>query len=224
MARLELARASARRRARPPAPAARSRGAWDEGRAAAAAPRRVPGAPGLRRLPQEVREERYREWAAELPAILHDPQVRPAPWRAVRMLVYAADTLRGTALTPGWARGPRSRLSVAGDLLFLVAALVLVAFNAWSAAQAPEDWQKYLLPAWGGFRGLSHSQARPPRRAHDRIALHQLHPDACGLECGAGELAELPFRSVGLHPPPDPPPGLVAPRRHARTGQARSEG
>ena len=57
------------------------------------------------RLPPEVREERYREWAAELPAILHDPQVRPAPWRAVRMLGYAADTLRGTAMTPGWARG-----------------------------------------------------------------------------------------------------------------------
>jgi hypothetical protein len=89
------------------------------------------------RLPQEIREDHYREWAAELPAILHDPQVRPAPWRAVRMLVYAADTLRGTALTPGWARGPRSRLSVVGDLLFLVAALVLVAFNAWSVAQTP---------------------------------------------------------------------------------------
>jgi hypothetical protein len=101
-----------------------------------------------RRLPQEIREEHYREWAAELPAILHDPQVRPAPWRAVRMLVYAADTLRGTALTPGWARGPRSRLSVAGDLLFWVAALALVAFNSWLVAQAPGDWQEYLLPAW----------------------------------------------------------------------------
>ena len=31
-----------------------------------------------RRLPRDIREERYREWAAELPAILHDPQVRPA--------------------------------------------------------------------------------------------------------------------------------------------------
>jgi hypothetical protein len=100
------------------------------------------------RLPQEIREEHYREWAAELPAILHDPQVRPAPWRAVRMLVYAADTLRGTALTPGWTRGRRPRLSAAGDLLFLVAALVLAALNTWSIVQTPGDWQKYVLPAW----------------------------------------------------------------------------
>ena len=161
-----------------------------------------------RRLPQEIREEHYREWAAELPAILHDPQVRPASWRAVRMLVYAADTLRGTALTPGWARGPRSRLSVAGDLLFWVAALALVAFNSWSVAQAPGDWQEYLLPAWSVLfvayliRKRVHCRRHPPRRAHDRIALHQFHPDACGLECGAGELAELRLRSVGLHPLP----------------------
>ena len=52
------------------------------------------------RLPQEAREERYREWAAELPAILHDPQIRLAPRRAARMLGYAADTLRGAAMTP----------------------------------------------------------------------------------------------------------------------------
>ena len=70
-----------------------------------------------RQLPQDVREERYQEWAAELPAILHDPQVRFALRRAVRMLGYAADTLRGTAMTPGtgspaWVpRSPRrSRL------------------------------------------------------------------------------------------------------------------
>ncbi len=57
-----------------------------------------------RRLPHEIRDERYREWAAELPAILQDPGIRLAPHRAVRMLLYAADTLRGTALTPGRAR------------------------------------------------------------------------------------------------------------------------
>jgi hypothetical protein len=31
-----------------------------------------------RRLPEGVREERYQEWAAELPVILHDPAARPA--------------------------------------------------------------------------------------------------------------------------------------------------
>jgi hypothetical protein len=54
-----------------------------------------------RRLPPETRDERYREWAAELPAILHDPQIRLAPRRAVRMLGYAATTvLATTALIP----------------------------------------------------------------------------------------------------------------------------
>lgn len=57
-----------------------------------------------RRLPPEIRDERYREWVAELPAILHDRKIRLAPYRAVRMLGYAADTLRGTALRPGRTR------------------------------------------------------------------------------------------------------------------------
>src|SRR5690349_13667662 len=30
-------------------------------------------------LPPDLREEQYREWAAELPAILHDPQARFGP-------------------------------------------------------------------------------------------------------------------------------------------------
>jgi hypothetical protein len=57
-----------------------------------------------RHLPAGARNERYREWVAELPAILDDPGVRPAPRRAARMLRYAAGTIRGTALTPGSAR------------------------------------------------------------------------------------------------------------------------
>lgn len=57
-----------------------------------------------RHLPAEARDERYREWVAELPAILRDPGVRPAARRAARMLCYASGTIRGTALTPGSAR------------------------------------------------------------------------------------------------------------------------
>ncbi|HMD25803.1 MAG TPA: hypothetical protein VKH61_17020 [Streptosporangiaceae bacterium] len=57
-----------------------------------------------RHLPAEARDERYREWVAELPAILQDPGVRPAARRAARMLRYASGTIRGTALTPGSAR------------------------------------------------------------------------------------------------------------------------
>src|SRR6202034_3770069 len=76
------------------------------------------------RLPQDTREERCQEWAAELPAILHDPQVRFAPWRAARMLAYAADTLRGAAMTPGRIPGPIARRGLAFNLLFLVIFLV----------------------------------------------------------------------------------------------------
>jgi hypothetical protein len=58
-----------------------------------------------RRLPARIREERYQEWLAELPVILHDREAGPAPLRVVRMLAFAADTLRGTTLAPGAYRG-----------------------------------------------------------------------------------------------------------------------
>jgi hypothetical protein len=100
-------------------------------------------------LPQDIREERYREWAAELPAILHDPQIRLAPWRAVRMLGYAADTLRGTIMTPGRARGRSPRTSAALDLLFLVGGLVVVVWGVWGIVQAPGDEKYYSWLVWG---------------------------------------------------------------------------
>jgi hypothetical protein len=102
-----------------------------------------------RQLPQDAREERYREWAAELPAILHDPQVRFAPWRAVRMLGYAADTLRGTAMAPGTARGRISRLRATLDVPLPVAGLVVVTLSVWAVVQAPGNWLNYLRLAWG---------------------------------------------------------------------------
>jgi len=61
-----------------------------------------------RLLPGEIRDERRREWTAELPAILRDPDTRLAAHRAARMLRYAAGTVRGTALA---ARGARGRLT-----------------------------------------------------------------------------------------------------------------
>ena len=42
-----------------------------------------------RRLSADTRDERYREWAAELPAILRDPGIRLAARRAARMLGFA---------------------------------------------------------------------------------------------------------------------------------------
>ena len=98
-------------------------------------------------LPQDAREERYREWAAELPAILHDPQVRPAARRAARMLAYAADTQRGTITTPGTARGQIPRRCA--DVLLLAAGLVVTALSVWSIVQAPGNGLNYLRLAWG---------------------------------------------------------------------------
>jgi hypothetical protein len=60
-----------------------------------------------RRLPDDTREERYREWTSELPAILHDPGVRFAPRRSARTLFYAADTLRSTRSLRRAAGSPR---------------------------------------------------------------------------------------------------------------------
>ena len=75
---------------------------------------------GCRRLPGEAGGERYREWTAELPAILRDPDVRSAPARTARMLRYAAGAyragrrLRGSVGSPrpvsgGWASRSRRR-------------------------------------------------------------------------------------------------------------------
>ena len=49
-----------------------------------------------RRLPEDMRAERSREWSAELPAILDDQSIRPALRRAVRALTYSAGIARTT--------------------------------------------------------------------------------------------------------------------------------
>ena len=98
-------------------------------------------------LPKDIREERYREWAAELPAILHDPQIRLAPRRALRMLGYAADTVRGTALMHARARRQTPAMTVA-LIILLIADLVVVTWNIWNIAGAPGYPLNYLRLAW----------------------------------------------------------------------------
>ena len=58
------------------------------------AERRIRGA--CRRLPEDMREECYREWAAELPAILGDRGGARGFVRAVRALSYSAGISRAT--------------------------------------------------------------------------------------------------------------------------------
>ena len=89
-----------------------------------------------RHLPAEARGERYREWVAELPAILRDPGVRPAPRRAARMLRYASGTIRGTALTPGSARRVMAHMAGAA-VSFIITGL---AFYRLGWAKTPQEW------------------------------------------------------------------------------------
>lgn len=58
---------------------------------------------GCRHLPANAREEYYREWTAELPAILDDQAIRPALLRPARALSYAIGVSRSTR----GSRGPR---------------------------------------------------------------------------------------------------------------------
>jgi anti-sigma regulatory factor (Ser/Thr protein kinase) len=46
-------------------------------------------------LRYDIRNERYREWTAELPAIFHDPAIRFPGRRIASALLYAADHYRG---------------------------------------------------------------------------------------------------------------------------------
>jgi hypothetical protein len=99
-----------------------------------------------RRLPPEVRAERYREWTAELPAILGDPVVRPGWRRLVRMLRYALGTRAGAAaLTPGTRRRRLNK-----HLISTNAALILAscAYEIWQAVKGPPDWVHYALAGY----------------------------------------------------------------------------
>jgi len=100
------------------------------------------------RLPRDIRAERYREWAAELPVILNDPQIRFGPRRVVRMLGYAADTLRAVARTDVTVRR-RSAAMTAMLRSLLLADLAIVGWDIWNIVQAPGEPLNYLRLGWG---------------------------------------------------------------------------
>jgi hypothetical protein len=88
-----------------------------------------------RLLPAEIRDERRREWTAELPAILRDPDTRLPAHRAARMLGYAAGTIRGTALAHGNARRLMARMAsaAAGSIIYCLVGYI------WGWAKTPQD-------------------------------------------------------------------------------------
>ena len=114
-----------------------------------------------RQLPDEASGDRRREWAAELPAILGDPDSRAAVLRQARALRYAAGVYlsawrlsqaaghpRRAAATPmGWAsksqlmplrrpRVPPGSIPAATAVLLAVGAIVLV--HAYPPHGAPD--------------------------------------------------------------------------------------
>ncbi|HTX86322.1 MAG TPA: hypothetical protein VME44_29420 [Streptosporangiaceae bacterium] len=107
-----------------------------------------------KQLPRKARQERYREWAAELPAILHDPLIRFAPRRAIRMLAYAADTFRGTALTHVTSRRRWLELAAtAAAGIVVIVALGGAISSLWSIAQSPTQPLNYLQLIWSLLLG-----------------------------------------------------------------------
>ncbi len=98
-------------------------------------------------LPKNIRAERYREWTAELPAILHDAEVRFAPFRALRMLAYAADILGATNSSPARSRR-HSRGTTFVLNLFLAAGLANLGGVIWSMTQAQDHGSSYATLAW----------------------------------------------------------------------------
>jgi len=67
----------------------------------------------VRRLPAENRDEWFKTFAGELPAILRDPAIRSAFRRHARMLLCAADSFRGVwGLRGSPARRPRSPVNI----------------------------------------------------------------------------------------------------------------
>jgi hypothetical protein len=108
-----------------------------------------------RHLPAATRAERGREWTAELPAILADPDVRPGLRRSARALRFAAGTIRTARREHGVFRGRLTGADAraAGARLFMCASLWLAAVcvvrvGAALHLRAPHGiWAAPLVPA-----------------------------------------------------------------------------
>ena len=110
-----------------------------------------------RRLPGDIRDERYREWAAELPAIVHDPGVRFAFLRSARALRYALGVTRSTHHLPAagaavpWGTSQAAIFprpdgifpAIAGVLAWITLIVLAGAFPA--AAASPGLWPPLFI-------------------------------------------------------------------------------
>jgi hypothetical protein len=89
-----------------------------------------------RHLPAAARDQRYQEWAAELPAILGDPEIKPAAARAGRMLGPAPARHRGAHRGAAGKNGVlKSARWLGVGFGLLVALAVLLAIQAFLVYQ-----------------------------------------------------------------------------------------
>jgi hypothetical protein len=123
-----------------------------------------------RRLPGEVREERTREWSAEVLAILHDSDIRVAALRRARALGYAVGVYRSASRLYPSALAASPAMAVAADDTSMVGSAgqpagdcVNGVRNGGVGAEPARDPRGHLRPYrpradppnWEGGRGMT---------------------------------------------------------------------
>jgi hypothetical protein len=166
-----------------------------------------------RRLPGEAGKERYREWVAELPAILADPDIGSGLRRSARALSYAAGISRcarrlgrpGGRPGPQASQPPRPGFPVlrvtAGLVIYLSVVGLFVALG--TAGRPPGRWLLVpFLPLAAGFAAFCLTDLARARQ------VRYLPKWAWAIAC----LIQIPFGGImylaaGKVPParPEPP-------------------
>ncbi len=110
----------------------------------------------VRCLPTEVRDEWFRTFAAELPVILDDPAMRSAFRRYARMLLCAADSIRGAWFLRGAlaTTGPRPVFTVAGAMIPVAAAISVSSMAILAIAVITTDIRFTLVLSEFVFGGI----------------------------------------------------------------------
>jgi hypothetical protein len=161
-----------------------------------------------RRLPEEMRAERYQEWSAELHAILDDRGARQGPLPALRALRYAAGIWRAARqLSPpsdGAMRARRLNLATratAGILVWLV--VISVTVTLMRAFPRQHLWTFVLvLDLAGGFAAVCLADIARAREV--RYLPKWAWALICVFQVPSGGIAYLILGRVGKPRPASP--------------------
>ena len=165
-----------------------------------------------RHLPGEAGDERYREWAAELPAILADSDVGSGVRRSARALRYAAGISRCARRLGRAGARPRPQLSHSGRSGFPVlrvvvgvgiyGAVVALVVGLAAALHPPHRWLTVLLlPAAACFAAFCLADLARARQV--RYLPKWGWAIACLIQIPLGGIMYL---AAGRIPPPRPEP------------------